>query len=144
MAKRRRGNAERLACGLVVASGFAAFWALGGHSAWAVFAAIFAGLLPAAKGLSGLISEGVAAPSAKRIGDKERDAAKERAVLKSASGRGGILTPPSAALDCDLSVEEAEGVLDGLARKGYASLRVREDGRIEYEFAEFMPRTPGS
>ena len=42
------------------------------------------------------------------------------------------------ALDCDMSVEEAERVLDDLAKKGHASMRVREDGRIEYEFAEFF------
>jgi hypothetical protein len=37
-----------------------------------------------------------------------------------------------------MSVETAERVLDGLAKKGHASMRVRDDGRIEYEFSEFM------
>jgi len=133
-----KSNLESLVTGLVLGSGFVAFWVLGGHQAWALIAAVFAGLMPAARGLSGMIASRTQAPAAKRLGDKERTAEHERAVLRIARDRGGRLTPALVALDCDLSIEEAERVLDGLAGKGHASMRVRDDGRIEYEFSEFI------
>ncbi len=37
-----------------------------------------------------------------------------------------------------MCLEEAEKALDAMAQKGYASLRVRDDGRVDYEFAEFL------
>ncbi len=43
-----------------------------------------------------------------------------------------------------MGIDEAERVLDGLVKNGHASMRVREDGRIEYEFSEFLPRDPGA
>jgi hypothetical protein len=134
----RKSNAESLVTGLVLGSGFIAFWALGGHQAWALFAAFFAGFLPASRGLSGMIASRARAPAAKRLGDKERAAERERAILRAARDRGGCLTPTLVALDCDMSVEEAEATLDGLAKRGHATMRVRDDGRIEYEFSEFL------
>jgi hypothetical protein len=138
-----KSNIESLVTGLVLGSGFAAFWAFGGHQTWALIAAFFAGIMPAARGLSGMIASRAQAPSAKKLGDKERTAESERAVLRIARDRGGRLTPALVALDCDMGVEEAEAVLDGLAKKGHASMRVRDDGRIEYEFSEFLPLTDG-
>jgi hypothetical protein len=129
---------ESLVTGLVVGGGFVAFWAFGGHQVWALFAALFAGLLPAARGLSGLIAARGSAPAIKKLGERERALENERSVLRIAREKGGRLTPALVALDCDMGMEEAERVLDGLARKGHASLQVREDGRIEYEFTEFM------
>ena len=38
-----------------------------------------------------------------------------------------------------MTVEEAERALDSLAKKGHAAVRIRDDGRIEYEFSEFLP-----
>jgi hypothetical protein len=136
--RRQKSGAESLISGLVVGAGFVAFWALGGHAAWALFVAVFAGLLPAARGLSKMIASRAAEPAARRISEKELAAENERSVLRIARDRGGRLTPSLVALDCELSVEEAERVLDDLAKKGHASMRVREDGRIEYEFSEFM------
>ena len=48
--KRQKTAVESLITGLVVGGGFLAFWALGGHAVWALFAAVFGGLLPAARG----------------------------------------------------------------------------------------------
>jgi hypothetical protein len=142
--RRPKSNVESLVTGLVVGTGFMALWAFGGeHPVWAIFAAVFAGLLPAARGLSGLIASRTSAPAAKRLGEKEKAAEGERAVLRAARDRGGRLTPALVALECDMSVEEAEGILDGLAKKGHASMRVRDDGRIEYEFTEFLPQLDG-
>jgi hypothetical protein len=131
-------NVQSLVTGLVLGGGFMAYWAFGGHHSWAIIAALFAGLLPAARGLSGMITSRASAPAAKKVGDRERAAENEKAVLRMARDRGGRLTPSLVALDCDLGVSEAELVLDGLARKGHASMKVRDDGRIEYEFSEFL------
>jgi hypothetical protein len=137
-----KGNLESLITGIVVGGGFAAVWAFGGHQTWCLFAALFGGLLPATRGLSGLIAARSAAPAAKRLAERERAAESERAVLRIARDRGGRLTPSLVALECDLGIEESERLLDNLARKGHASMQVRDDGRIEYEFSEFLALGP--
>ena len=139
---RQRSPVESFLTGLVIGAAGLGYWFLapGVHHWWILAVAIFAGFLPAARGLSMMISSRVSAPAQKRLGEKEKAAENERAVLRIARDRGGRLTPSIVALDCDMGVEEAEAVLDGLAKKGHASMRVREDGRIEYEFSEFMPR----
>ena len=138
--RRPKSNIESLVTGLVVGGGALAYWFLApGEKPWWIIAiAIFAGILPAARGLSGMISSRASAPAAKKIGEREKAAENEKAILRIARDRGGRLTPALVALDCDMSVETAERVLDGLAKKGHASMRVRDDGRIEYEFSEFM------
>jgi hypothetical protein len=138
--RRPKSNVESLVTGLVVGSGALAYWFLApGVKPWWIMAiALFGGILPAARGLSGMIAARSSAPAAKRLGDKERAAESERSVLRLARDRGGRLTPALVALDCDMSVEEAERVLDGLAKKGHATLRVRDEGRVEYEFSEFL------
>ena len=44
------------------------------------------------------------------------------------------------ALKTELSIQEAEKKLDEMAQNGYTQMQIRENGRIEYEFPEFMPR----
>jgi len=142
MSKRRdrsKSHTESLLTGVAVGGGFVAFWAFSGHPLWALVAAFFCGILPAARGLSGIIAARIEAPAAKRLNAKDRALENERAILRLARDRGGRLTPALAALDCDMTVEEAEAVLDGLARKGHAALQLRDDGRVEYEFSEFLP-----
>ena len=141
---RPRSRAESLITGLAVGGGFMAFWALGGHQAWALFGAFFGGLLPAARGIAGMIEARGTAPAARKASERERALENERSVLGLARGKGGRLTPALVALDCDMGIDEAERVLDGLVKNGHASMRVREDGRIEYEFSEFLPRDPGA
>ena len=140
--KRPRSSLEMLITGLVIGSAALGYWFFipGGasHQWWIPAMAFFAGFLPAARGLAGLISARADAPATKKLGERERAAGNERSVLTIARDRGGRLTPALVALDCDMGIEEAEAVLDGLAKKGHASMRVREDGRVEYEFSEFM------
>jgi hypothetical protein len=136
--RRPRTNTEMLVTGLVAGGGFMAYWAFGGHQDWAIFAALFAGVLPAARGLTGLVAARRSAPALQKQAESERALETERSVLRVAREKGGRLTPALVALDCEIGMDEAERVLDGLARKGHASLQVREDGRIEYEFSEFM------
>lgn len=134
----RRSPLESLVTGLVLGGGFMAFWIFGGRPDWALFGAFFGGILPVARGVSGLIAARGAAPAARKLGERERALERERAVLALAREKGGRLTPALVALDCSMSVEEAEAVLEGMAKKGHASMLVRDDGRIEYEFSEFM------
>ena len=139
--RRPKTDVESFVTGLVVGGGALAYWFLApGEKPWWIIAiAVFAGLLPAARGLSGIISARASAPAAKKLDDRAKSAEAEKTALRMARDRGGRLTPSLMALDCDMSVEEAEAVLEGLAKKGHAAMRVRDDGRIEYEFAEFLP-----
>jgi hypothetical protein len=144
--RRPRSSLESLITGLVVGAGCVGFWILSPQREgqwWVLFMALFTGVLPAARGLSRIIAARASAPAAKKLGEKERAAESERSVLKIARDRAGRLTPSLVALDCDMSVEEAELILDGLAKKGHASMRVRDDGRVEYEFSEFMSLPDG-
>ncbi len=69
-------------------------------------------------------------------GEPITEAAKEREVLE-ALGRLGELTAAEAALETSLTVEEAEGVLSGLAAKGHLRVRVLGNpGGIFYSFWE--------
>ena len=139
--RKPKTNVESFVTGLVVGGGALAYWLLApGEKPWWIIAiAVFAGILPAARGLSGMIASRANAPAAKKLGEREKAAENERSILRIARDRGGRLTPALVALDCDMGVEEAERILDGLAKKGHASMQVREDGRVEYEFSEFMP-----
>ncbi|HUW40453.1 MAG TPA: hypothetical protein VMV90_05545 [Rectinemataceae bacterium] len=124
--------------GLAVGLGFGALAILRPDFAWAGFVAIFAGLLPFVSGLRGLVAERAAAPPRRKLGPAERKAEAERSVLRVAQERGGRVTPALIAIGSELSLEEAERVLQSMVAKGHALMQVREDGRIEYEFREFM------
>jgi TM2 domain-containing membrane protein YozV len=67
---------------------------------------------------------------------KRRDSI-EKVILRAAKLSGGFVTPGSVALDGDVALEEARTALDKMAKNGFAEMRVRESGVIEYFFAEF-------
>ena len=67
----------------------------------------------------------------------------EKQILLAAKEENGVVTPALIALKTDLSIQEAEKKLDEMAQNGYTMMQVRENGRIEYEFPEFMPRLRG-
>ena len=54
----------------------------------------------------------------------------ERRLLKAIERHGGV-SPAKAAIEAGLSVEEADGILSGLAQKGYLEVRV-EEGKLVY------------
>lgn len=150
---RRKTPVEAAVTGLVIGGAFVAWWAFapGGREHWWLLAmALFMGLMPAARGLSSLIAERSAiaqARAARKLADREASragghggaASAERTILRLASERGGRLTPSLVVLGSDMTIEEAERALDALTKKGHAAMRVRDDGRIEYEFSEFLP-----
>jgi hypothetical protein len=125
--------------GAAVAVAFSVYWYFNQNDMWPIFAILFGGVFPAVRGLRGMIAERSAAPKAKKIGPRERNAENERTVLRIAQGRAGRVTAAMVVLDSDLGLEDAEAVLESLTTKGHATMRVRDDGRIDYEFAEFLP-----
>jgi hypothetical protein len=134
--KRRSGEAS-LTTGLVLTAAFCLAWYLTrGHPlAWLwLFPIVFAGLLPAISGIRRLGQE-----RSGRLEGRARPTAveAERQVLLAARDARGLVTPALVALKTGLSIEEAQGLLEQMARKGHAVMHVRENGRIEFEFPEF-------
>jgi TM2 domain-containing membrane protein YozV len=61
----------------------------------------------------------------------------EKTVLRVARANGGFVTPGEAALEGDMSVDEARKLLEKMASKGNAEMRVRSSGVVVYFFPEF-------
>jgi TM2 domain-containing membrane protein YozV len=61
----------------------------------------------------------------------------EKTVLRVARKNGGFVTPGEAALEGDLTVDEARKLLEKLAATGNAEMRVRSSGVVVYFFPEF-------
>jgi hypothetical protein len=134
--KRRSGEAS-LTTGLVLTAAFCLAWYLTrSHPlAWLwLFPIVFAGLLPAIAGIRRL---GQDRPERMEGRGKPTAAEAERQVLLAARDARGLVTPALVALKTGLSIEEAQGLLEQMARKGHAVMHVRENGRIEFEFPEF-------
>ncbi len=129
---------EEFSTGFVIAAVFGILWLRGGSWIW-IFPAAFAGVMPMMHGLQKVLVE-----RSNRRGlvesRRRRPEESEREVLRLARSHGGVLTPSLVALESDLSIAEAEKILEGLAARGHSSVEVRANGRIEYEFAEFKPR----
>jgi hypothetical protein len=129
---------EEVTTGLIFAVVFGVLWLRGGSWVW-LFPAAFAGVLPMVEGLRKM-----AVARARRRTQLEAGKLSpedmERVVLQLARDHRGILTPSLVVVESDLSIGEAESILDGLAARGYTSAEIRENGRIEYEFREFMGR----
>jgi predicted transcriptional regulator len=69
---------------------------------------------------------------------KERKETPERIILRTAKKNKGIVTPGEAALEGNISLQEAKKYLDELAAKGFSELRVKQSGVVVYAFPEFM------
>jgi hypothetical protein len=135
LSRKRRSGEAALTTGLVLAAAFGLAWYLTRSHPWAwlwLFPIVFGGLLPAISGL-------------RRLGQARSDegparlaaAEAERRLLVAARDARGMVTPALAALKTGLTIEEAQGLLEQMARQGHAVMHVRENGRIEFEFPEF-------
>jgi hypothetical protein len=124
--------------GLVIGLGFGAFALLHPHFGWAFFIALFAGFLPFVSGLRGVLADRLSASPNRKLSAAEQNAKAEKSILRVAQEQGGRVTPALVTIKSDLSLEEAERVLQSMVAQGHAVMQVREDGRIEYEFSEFM------
>ena len=137
--KRERGIQELIG-GLTVGGVFTFVYFSSSWAWWAIFPIIFGGILPAVQGLSKIIASRRLSIDVKNE-EKRRIASREKDVLRSAQQHKGILSPSIVALDTNLSIEEADALLQQLAGKGICSMEVRESGRIEYVFEEFKGPT---
>ena len=129
--ERKRAEGE-LASGLTFSAVFAVLLLVHGGWFW-IFPLAFVGVLPAVKGFLSLRRVG----TPRRLRPPPPDPQTE--VLKIARRQGGRVTPALVAVDTPLSVEEAERALDQMVSGGYATMAVADDGRVEYEFREFLP-----
>ena len=131
--QKRRGKAEaQLASGLTFTAVFGGLLLLHGGWYW-IFPMAFAGVLPAVQAALTLRRRGRLRPPAAAAVDPQKE------VLRIARNYRGRVTASIVALDTPLSIAESERALDELARNGHASLTVSEDGRVAYEFREFLP-----
>jgi hypothetical protein len=136
--KKRRSAEASLTSGIVFTAAFGIAWAVTGI-VWLAFPMLFAGVLPMTEGIRRLVSARRSKPAAAQR-EKPGVAAVEKQILLTAKEENGVVTPALIALKTDLSIQEAEKKLDEMARNGYTMMQIRENGRIEYEFPEFMPR----
>jgi hypothetical protein len=141
---RRKKSAEAsLTSGIVFTVAFGIAWAVMGSKGWFfVFPLMFAGVLPMIEGIRRLAAARRSRPVVAGA-EKAGVASVEKQILLAAKEESGVVTPALIALKTDLSIQEAEKKLDEMAQKGYTMMQVRESGRIEYEFPEFMPRIGG-
>lgn len=144
--KKKEKPVETFTSGLVFTVVFGAL--LGWHGAWWwIFPLAFAGVLPMVKGLTSMVSGrqrlGGPQPAPQMEGPGGTVPGKvdsERQILLVAKEENGRVTPALAALKTELSIENAEHILQNMAEKGYATMHVTDEGRVEYRFPEFGPR----
>ena len=141
MGKHSSSGWDSVITGFVIAAVFGFIYLRSGSWVW-LFPAMFGGVLPMLDGGRKVLAEQKRRPSP-RVAEKQRTEEMEREVLRLARDRGGVLTPGLVALETSLSIADAERVLDGMASRGYAGMEVRDNGRIEYEFAEFRREIGG-
>lgn len=104
-----------------------------------IFIGIFAGVLPAIRGISKILQARVDHKDHEQLTERHTEGV-ERTVLLLAKEHKGRLTPALVAVNSNVTLDEAEKQLNELVDKGYAELDVTEDGRMEYLFREFLPR----
>ena len=131
--KRRKKVEGQLASGLTFSAVFGALLLFQGGWWW-IFPLAFAGVLPAVQALLSL----------RRLGGRPRPPAPslpdpQKEVLRIARRQHGRVTAAIVALDTPLSMTESERTLDEMVRHGHASMAIADDGRVEYEFREFLP-----
>ena len=134
---KKTGGWDSIITGFLLALVFGFIYLRTGSWVW-LFPAVFAGVLPMLEGLRRVLEARWRQPSSREL-NKRRTEQMEREILRLARDRGGVLTPGLVALETSISISDAERVLDSMASRGYAGMEVRDNGRIEYEFAEFRP-----
>ena len=136
--KNRKSAGASLTSGIIFTAAFGIAWAVTGI-VWLAIPMLFAGVMPMVEGIRRLVSARHYRPS---VGERKKSsvASAEKQILLTAKEERGVVTPALIALKTDLSIQEAEKKLDEMAQSGYTMMQVRENGRIEYEFPEFMPR----
>ena len=136
--KRRKSAEASLTSGIIFTIAFGIAWSVTGLWFF-IFPLMFAGVMPMVEGIRRLAAARYSRPVVAES-KKKSVASSEKQILQAAKEENGIVTPALIALKTELSIQEAEKMLDDMAQNGYTLMQVRENGRIEYEFPEFMPR----
>jgi hypothetical protein len=139
---RRKSGWERVIGGLVALVAFGFVLKL--HllpSVVAIILGLVFGLVPVLGGFRRLIRDAAELREEKRLALEERlnreQASRdglEKTILKIAQERRGVVTPALIVLGSDLKLEEAEKALSDMAARGYAEMRVKDNGTIDYVF----------
>ncbi|AEJ62450.1 hypothetical protein Spith_2195 [Spirochaeta thermophila DSM 6578] len=128
-----RYHEEGIISGLSMILVFGVLWSTT-NIVFFVFPLVFAGIIPLLHGLRKLFTQLARRTRRRPSGDREKE------ILLVARRHGGVLTPTILAVETELTLKEAEKMLEQLASKGYASMEITDSGRIEYHFPEFKER----
>ena len=137
MASRFKARDEFIS-GLSMIAVFSALWIFIGGGFW-IFPLVFAGVLPCIRGGVRFFTDlRLRSEIRKELPEPKGDGI-ERAILTAAKEASGRVTPAIVALNTNVTLEKAEKALDDMAKRGYASMDVRDNGTVEYVFPEFLP-----
>jgi hypothetical protein len=103
---------------------------------WWMFPMVFAGVIPLLEGLR----RTVFGKRGKKDAGLQKEADAEKQILRAAHEGNGRLTASIAALKTNLTIKEAQNILENMTREGHAVMNVTKDGFVEFEFPEFLPR----
>ena len=133
---------EELVSGLSMAAVFGGVYLITGSTIW-LLVGVFAGVIPAIGGAGKLISRRHAGGLAPLHDERARV---EHQILRTAQQHNGRVTPTRVAVNASCSIEQAQKILDDLTTKGFCTLEITDNGRIEYLFGDLLPdgRTDGS
>jgi len=145
---RRKSGLERIIGGLTSGAVVWALWyfhVLPLPVGVILFLGVFFGVLPVLTGLRHLareISDGGQrkreALEGRQNREVERRDSLEKTVLQIAKDRRGVVTPALVVLHSDLQLAEAEKVLQDLSARGYAEMRLKDNGTIDYVFHDLV------
>jgi hypothetical protein len=136
MDKPQRSPLESIITGGVLTVVFGALWLARGDWWWA-FPTFFAGVSPIIMGVRRLFQRKQEISATL----KTIEAQKEKEILRVAVEQKGKLTPAGVALKTNLTIQEAQALLEKMTKQGYAEMKILSSGLIEFEFPEFLPQS---
>ena len=116
---------------------FSALWYFIGGGFW-IFPLVFAGVLPCVRGGVRFFTDLRLRGERRKQLPVRKEEGIERAILTAAREANGRVTPAIIALNTNITLENAEKALEGMVKRGYASMDVRDNGTVEYVFTEFL------
>jgi len=73
-----------------------------------------------------------------KIANRRQIEGREKMVLRIAAARGGKVTPEEVAMESNLTVDQAQKLLDELCTQGAGQLQVTEQGGLVYTFSGLL------
>jgi hypothetical protein len=133
--RKKKSAGSSIISGIVFTLAFGIVWVVTDEW-WPVLPMFFVGVLPLLEGIRRLLAE----RRSGRGANLPPGVAEEKQILHTAREEKGLVTPALVALKTSLSIAQAEQLLEKMARQGHAVMHVSDQGRIEYEFPEFVTR----